>query len=165
MNKFEPMITNHWKTHLPHAWSQLSDEQAQAMVAASASELEAEIQTLAASIAGPDQPGETYQQKVGRLTMARRDAESDLISEFLPQPETQTSDEDLQDTEREMSWLQSTSQWRSDELQAQAEQTVLDREDLSAEQRQQEIERELAFLTEQDTLRAARQETLARSRT
>lgn len=168
MNKYEPMITDHWKTHLPHAWSQLGEEQAQAMVKASASDLEAEIQTLAAAVAGPDLPGETYPEKVARLSSARQDAESDLIREFLPLPENQSSEEELEeleDLQREMRWLEECAQRRESQLRFQAEEMVLRREDLSTEQREQEIERELTFLREQETLRAAHEETLARSRT
>ena len=41
------------------------------------------IEQLAQSIAGPDRPGETYLEKVGRLNMARLNAESDLIAEAM----------------------------------------------------------------------------------
>jgi hypothetical protein len=46
-------------------------------------QLAVEIQQLAQSIAGPDRPGETYLEKVGRLNMARLNAESDLIAETM----------------------------------------------------------------------------------
>jgi hypothetical protein len=46
-------------------------------------QLGVEIEQLAQSIAGPDRPGETYLEKVGRLNMARLNAESDLIAEAM----------------------------------------------------------------------------------
>jgi hypothetical protein len=46
-------------------------------------QLAVEIEQLAQSIAGPDRPGETYLEKVGRLNMARLNAESDLIAEAM----------------------------------------------------------------------------------
>jgi hypothetical protein len=46
-------------------------------------QLGVEIEQLAQSIAGPDRPGETYLEKVGRLNMARLNAESDLTAEAM----------------------------------------------------------------------------------
>ena len=162
MSKFEQMIRHHWQTYLPHAWSQLRDPEQ--MVKESAVDLESEIQTLAASIAGLDVAGETSMQKIARLMSARRDAESDLIREFLPSPEEHLEAQDAEDLEREMTWLQDSAQWRLDLIRGQAESEVLGREDLTQAQQQEEIERIFQSLVEQDTLRAAHEETLARSR-
>ena len=46
-------------------------------------QLAVEIEQLAQSLAGPDRPGETYLEKVGRLNMARLNAESDLTAEAM----------------------------------------------------------------------------------
>ena len=49
---------------------------------------ESQVQQLAATLAGPDQPGEEYLQKVGRLNMARLQAEEAVLAElvWIPQP-------------------------------------------------------------------------------
>lgn len=57
-------------------------------------QLAVEIEQLAHTIAGPDRPGETYLQKVGRLNMARLNAESDLLAETIAKdPEDPEIDE------------------------------------------------------------------------
>ena len=57
--------------------------------------VESEIQALANAIAGPDRPGETYMEKVGRLNMARFDAESEILREMvlIPDPNDPEIDE------------------------------------------------------------------------
>jgi hypothetical protein len=52
------------------------------------------IDALADQIAGPDPAGETYLEKVQRLRMARRDAESDLLRDALEQPEASEDGEE-----------------------------------------------------------------------
>ena len=50
-------------------------------------DLEEQIDALARAIAGPDQQGESYLEKVARLSSARFNAESDLIREaMIPEP-------------------------------------------------------------------------------
>ena len=58
-------------------------------------QVESEIQALADALAGPDRPGETYIEKVGRLNMARFNAESDILREMvlIPDPDDPEIDE------------------------------------------------------------------------
>lgn len=162
MNKFEAIIRHHWQTYLPNAWSQLSDPET--MVRESASELEREVQQLAEAIAGRDQPGTGYVEKVARLMSARQDAESDLLREFLPPPEEELEAQENEDLQRELAQLQDNHEWRMDQLRTQAEEEAFQREDLTESQQKLESDRVFAFLVEQDALRAAHEETLNRHR-
>ena len=58
-------------------------------------QVESEIQALADALAGPDRLGETYMEKVGRLNMARFNAESDILREMvlIPDPDDPEIDE------------------------------------------------------------------------
>lgn len=162
MNKFEPIIRRHWQTFLPNGWSQLADPDR--MVRESAIELEREVQSLAESIAGPSPAGETYMERVARLMSARRDAESDLVRELLPAPEEHLEAVEAEDLQRELAELAAARERRLEMLREQAEEEAFQREDLTAEQQTEEVERILAFLLKQDAMRAAHQETLARQR-
>lgn len=162
MSKYEAIISKHWRTYLPDAWSQLSDPEE--MVRQAARSMEEQITQLAESTAGPDRPGETYFEKVSRLMSARSDAESDLIRELLPPPEEHLEAMDEEELLREMAWLADRRQAKLEQLRTQAEATVYQREDLTEAQQPAEIERELAFLIEQDALLQAHEETLSRSR-
>ena len=64
---------------------------------------ETQIQELAARLAGPDQPGEEYLQKVGRLNMARLQAEEAILTELVlisgPQQESPDADDRVGDAD------------------------------------------------------------------
>jgi hypothetical protein len=97
MNKYGRQAETMWKQACPRRYAALEDpeefftglgEQAMEMVA----ELEARI-------AGPDQPGEGYLGKVGRLNAARNQAEEIARAEILAPPETEEPDEEDEDPE------------------------------------------------------------------
>ena len=86
MNKYGALLMRQWKRADPQRFSEIPDPEE--FFAAKGTELEQEISTLAASLAGPDRAGETYMEKVSRLATARFNAESDLLREaMIPDPD------------------------------------------------------------------------------
>ncbi len=85
----------HWQQTDPARFQAIPESEREAFFAQLGAQVETEIQTLADAIAGPDRPGETYLQKVGRLNMARFNAESDILREMvlIPDPDDPEIDE------------------------------------------------------------------------
>jgi hypothetical protein len=81
MNRYGELLMNQLKTADPSRFRQIPDPES--FFEQRGEELESEIQTLTAALAGADRPGETYLEKVARLTTARTNAESDLTREYL----------------------------------------------------------------------------------
>ena len=90
MNKYAKLAMSHWKRTDPDRYETIADPQT--FFRDLGEEAETQIQDLAERLAGPDQPGEEYLQKVGRLNMARLQAEEAILTELVlisgPQDET-----------------------------------------------------------------------------
>lgn len=87
MNRYGARAREHWKRWLPTRYSQLDDPES--FFTDLGEEVEARIDELSQALAGSDPPGEGYLDKVGRLNMARFNAESDLMREMVliePEP-------------------------------------------------------------------------------
>lgn len=77
-----------------------------------------QVALLARQIEGPDVPGETYFQKVGRLTAAKRAAEEIVRTDWLTPPQDMWEDDDppLERTPAEMKlWIWTNEMGRSKE--------------------------------------------------
>lgn len=87
MNKYGAQAMRHWQQTDPQRFQAIKDPQE--FFTTLGAEVEQEIQTLAAAIAGPDRVGESYLEKAGRLNMARFNAESDILRErvLIPGPD------------------------------------------------------------------------------
>ena len=87
MNRYGTQAMRHWQQTDPARYQQIPDPET--FFTELGEQVESEIQALADAIAGPDRPGETYMEKVGRLNMARFNAESDILREMvlIPEPE------------------------------------------------------------------------------
>ena len=72
---------NHWQKTDPDRYAAIPDRQA--FFAELGERAESEIQQLQDSLAGPTRPRESYLQKVGRLNMARLEAEEQVLRETL----------------------------------------------------------------------------------
>jgi hypothetical protein len=81
LNKYAKLAMHHWATTDPARYATI--ENPQAFFRELGEQAEAQIQELAARLAGPDQPGEEYLQKVGRLNMARLQAEEAVLSDLI----------------------------------------------------------------------------------
>jgi hypothetical protein len=81
MNRYGAQAMRHWQQTDPSRYAAIPDKEA--FFTQLGEQAEQEIETLAAAIAGPDRPGESYLEKLGRLNMARFSAESDLLREMV----------------------------------------------------------------------------------
>ena len=96
MNPYGAQARKHWQTHLPERFAQIEDPET--FFTDLGEEIEQQIEQLAATLAGPDPAEETYLDKVGRLNMARLNAESQVVREMLPAPTDETADEAVTET-------------------------------------------------------------------
>lgn len=101
MNKYGAMLMRQWKRADPERFAQIPDPDA--FFSAKGRELEAEIQALAQTLAGPDRSGESYLEKTARLSTARFTAESDLIREAMI-PEADETEAPLPAEWRSVAW-------------------------------------------------------------
>ncbi|MCA1679745.1 MAG: TnpV protein [Actinobacteria bacterium] len=85
---------SHWKRTDPDRYATIADPQT--FFRDLGEQAETQIQELAARLAGPDQPGEEYLQKVGRLNMARLQAEEAVLADLVwisgPEEEEESPD-------------------------------------------------------------------------
>lgn len=103
MNKYAELATRHWKTTDPDRYAAIEDPQTYFTQLGEA--VETQVQELTDRLAGPDQPGEEYLQKVGRLNMARLQAEEAILTELVwiapPARQEQLDEEEIETYGRE----------------------------------------------------------------
>jgi len=80
MNKYGQMALSHWRATAPSRAAELPDPAA--FFEAMGLEMQAQVTNLASMLAGSDRQGETFLQKVARLTAARRQAEEVVMSQL-----------------------------------------------------------------------------------
>ena len=90
MNRYGRRAQEYWQSFLPSQYATMADPVGH--FTRLGEEMATQINTLALSLAGTDPTGEGYLEKVGRLRMARLQAEEQVIRETLP-----PSDEDETD--------------------------------------------------------------------
>jgi hypothetical protein len=114
MNRYGARAMRHWQEFDPERFAAIEDPQA--FFTTLGAEVEQEIETLVAAIAGPDRVGETYLEKVGRLNMARFNAESDILRErvLIPSPD-EDEEEPVRGLSADMFELQMRLNQMSDE--------------------------------------------------
>lgn len=81
MNKYGKLAQDHWTSVDPQRVQQI--ENPKAFFSDLGQQVENQIVDLQPQIAGPDKPGETYLQKVGRLNMAKLQAEEMVLHEMV----------------------------------------------------------------------------------
>lgn len=108
MNRYGQLLMRQWKRADPQRFAQISDPEQ--FFSQRGLELETEIQTLAAALAGPDQPGESYLDKTARLSTARFNAESDLIREAMLASPEEDEEEPLPAEWRSVAWEDPTDE-------------------------------------------------------
>lgn len=79
MNQYGAMAERHWRRWLPERYRAIQDPDS--FFLALGEETASQIADLAADLAGEDLPGECYLEKVGRLNMARLQAEELVLAE------------------------------------------------------------------------------------
>lgn len=82
MNKYATMLKDQWTQADPEMVASLEDPETYfSQLGEQAAE---QVADLSLNLAGPDKPGEEYLEKVGRLNMARRQAEEIVLAELQP---------------------------------------------------------------------------------
>ena len=81
MNRYGQQAMQHWQATRPGQVRDLSDPQV--FFTQMGEDLEQAIEELARTLAGDPPPQETYMQRVQRLTMARFEAESQILRGML----------------------------------------------------------------------------------
>ena len=76
MNKYGRMAIRHWEKTDPDRFQQIPESDRETFFTELGERAEMEIQQLQDQLAGPDPAGESYLEKVGRLNMARLQAEA-----------------------------------------------------------------------------------------
>ena len=106
MNSYGRRAMEHWARWLPARYRSIQDPEA--FFQALGLEAETRILDLAEQVEGPDLPGEGYLEKVGRLNMARKQAEEWVLREVIlldPEPETAQAPElDLDENSQDLFW-------------------------------------------------------------
>ena len=89
MNQYGRRIQKHWQSHLPSQYAQITDPET--FFAEQGETAATQIQALTDSLAGQDQPGENFMDKLGRINMAQTNAEDAVMREMLPPVEATTT--------------------------------------------------------------------------
>jgi hypothetical protein len=84
MNQYGTMARDHWARWLPDRYSQIQDPDS--FFTTLGEEVAQQIGDLMLDLAGDDPPGEDYLAKVGRLGMARLQAEEMVLAERVLLP-------------------------------------------------------------------------------
>ena len=94
VNVYGERAMEHWRRWLPARYATIRDPEA--FFSTLGLQAESQVLDLAEQLEGPDLPGEGYLEKVGRLNMARMQAEELVLREvILLEPEkAETDDED-----------------------------------------------------------------------
>ena len=94
MNKYGRMAIRHWEKTDPDRFQQIPESDRETFFTELGEQAEMEIQQLQDQLAGPDPAGESYLEKVGRLNMARLQAEERVLAELILIPPPSSSEQD-----------------------------------------------------------------------
>jgi hypothetical protein len=92
MNHYGAQARKHWQEYLPHGYSTLSDPSS--YFSTLGEQAAQQIEDRTRELAGPDQPGEGYLSKVGRLNNAKMRAEEEILPELILIAPEQSDDPD-----------------------------------------------------------------------
>jgi len=93
VNVYGRRAMEHWRRWLPARYATIQDPEA--FFSTLGLQAESQVLDLAEQLEGPDLPGEGYLEKVGRLNMARMQAEELVLREvILLEPEKAETDDD-----------------------------------------------------------------------
>ncbi len=126
MNRYGQRVKTHYQRFMPTRYAQISDPETH--FSTLGSQIEDEISVTETQMVGSDPVGEDYLTKVGRLNMARMQAEELVMAQFLPDPGLADDLEDPNDNPaaaQVLAWSRQDQQQRTE--QAQAAQQEMDR--------------------------------------
>jgi hypothetical protein len=95
MNRYGAMARRHWTRWLPGRVEAMDDPNS--FFSTLGDEVATEIEAVTVGLAGDDPPGEDYLTKVGRLNMARLQAEERVLAErvlLTPEPGTDSEEDE-----------------------------------------------------------------------
>jgi hypothetical protein len=92
MNRYGTRAQEHWQTYRPREYAAMTDQAG--FFTRMGEQMSVQINALSLSLAGDDPGTETFFQKVGRLRMARLQAEEQVMRETLPITEDDEADLD-----------------------------------------------------------------------
>lgn len=84
MNEYGRLAQRHWRRWLPTRYREIREPIK--FFSSLGEEVEEQIAALSLELAGDDPPGETYLDKVGRLNMAKLQAEEMVLAEHVLLP-------------------------------------------------------------------------------
>jgi hypothetical protein len=91
MNKYGYQAMEHWRRWLPNRYQQIEDPTT--YFESLGEEIQSAVSALSRDLAGDDPGGETFLQKVGRLNMAKLQAEEIALKEHaLLEPESDSEE-------------------------------------------------------------------------
>jgi hypothetical protein len=91
MNHYGAQARRHWQEYLPQRYATLDDPSS--YFSTLGEQAATQIEQRSRELAGPDQPGEGYLDKLGRLNNAKMRAEEEILPELiLITPETDDPD-------------------------------------------------------------------------
>jgi hypothetical protein len=100
MNKYAHLAIRHWQKTDPDRYNAIPASERETFFTELGERAESEIQQLQDQLAGPDPGNETYFEKVGRLNMARLQAEEIVLPDLILIPEpSREKDEEMEDPE------------------------------------------------------------------
>ncbi len=92
MNTYAARVMSHYQQVLPDQYATIPDPEA--YFSTLGQEIETQVNDLTTRLAGPDQLGDGYLEKVGRLNMAKLQAEETVLADYLVLPEPNQDDEE-----------------------------------------------------------------------
>jgi hypothetical protein len=99
MNKYGRLAIRHWQQTNPERFHAIPESDRDSFFQQLGERAEIEIQQLQNQLAGPDPRGESYLEKVGRLNMARLQAEERVLGELILIPAPDSSEEEFGDND------------------------------------------------------------------
>lgn len=96
MNRYGQLAQEHWLRWLPTRYAAIPNPED--FFSTLGQEVQDQVADLSVQLEGPDLPGEGYLEKLGRLNMAKLQAEEQVLADlvYLP-PEPEIEDQDEQD--------------------------------------------------------------------
>lgn len=128
MNRYGRMAMEHWKKFRPLNFARITDPEP--FFQRLGEEAETQIIDLADALAGKDEPGEGSMEKLGRLNMARANAESQILREMvlLPSEEDELEEQKEREAEAMFGVVEITQELLAQDAERQAEREAEQRE-------------------------------------
>ena len=104
---YAQLAREHWARHRPHQLALIPDERT--FFTDLGQQIWERVDLLSQALEGLDIPGEGYLGKVGRLRMARFEAQAQVLRELLPEAEQDEQDANPSDLTPTASWATTTA--------------------------------------------------------